>query len=261
LLGEDPHNTQWHFNGMSFYENNRYFKWNHEDLAANTTHLSLIVLACLITTFWLFKKHRLAGRATLILTIAFLQFLLFAAYLKWQPWHTRLHTPMFMLLISLVVLSIEGNRFMRTVFQIVFPFMLLYAVSVVVFNASRPLWTTDFTYDVHVSDNRYRKYFPYSADQFNEFSSVSAHAYNQGRSNIGLIYGSNSQEYVLYRYRDDAPFRTFHLRVSNPTSIFEKNLILDAIISTSVDSAYVIQNGVKYINRTPNNTMVWFYQR
>jgi hypothetical protein len=72
-----------------------------EDLAGNGPHLSLIVLSAVAALVWgRFSRPRwlLLGVSAAIL----LGFLLFCLVLRWQPWHTRLQLPLFVLCSPLV---------------------------------------------------------------------------------------------------------------------------------------------------------------
>ena len=67
----------------------------HEALAGNPLHVALITLALVtILVRSSFRDHRTTATYCLGLLLAFLAF---CALLKWQPWHTRLHLPLFVL--------------------------------------------------------------------------------------------------------------------------------------------------------------------
>lgn len=80
-----------------------------EDVTPNTFHLMMI---CFITLYF-FTSKRL--REALVFkeypVVLISMFLLFCLFLKWQPWHSRLHLPMFVLwspfIGSLIASSIE----------------------------------------------------------------------------------------------------------------------------------------------------------
>lgn len=71
----------------------------HEDAMANTIHL-LIIFATMGVLLFDRRGHSLEIIAYASgLTLAFI---LFCAYLRWQPWHTRLHLPLFVLWSAIV---------------------------------------------------------------------------------------------------------------------------------------------------------------
>ena len=65
-----------------------------EDATGNSLHLLLIAAAILSLTF----RKETRNRETVALAAALVAgLILFSAYLRWQPWHMRLHLPLFVL--------------------------------------------------------------------------------------------------------------------------------------------------------------------
>lgn len=77
----------------------------HEDLAPNGLHLLLIVAA--VVAVWC---RRAAGRLRAYSACLVLAFLLFCLLLRWQPWHSRLHLPLFVLGAPVVGVVLEPQR-------------------------------------------------------------------------------------------------------------------------------------------------------
>ena len=92
VMGEDVNDPRatWDFTMFHVTEMNR-----HEALAGNPLQLGLFLLATFILAFsWFRTNHHRAGTFALAVIAGFI---LFSAYLKWQPWHTRLLLPCFVL--------------------------------------------------------------------------------------------------------------------------------------------------------------------
>jgi len=66
----------------------------HEATAGNPLHAALIVMVCWILLAGRWRKLRPAAALAVGLIAAFV---LFCAIFRWQPWHTRLHLPLFVL--------------------------------------------------------------------------------------------------------------------------------------------------------------------
>jgi 4-amino-4-deoxy-L-arabinose transferase-like glycosyltransferase len=79
----------------------------HEDHAANLPHLLLVGLGAAAGLLGgLGRRLRVAGLGAAVL----LGFLLFCLLLRWQPWHTRLHLPLFVLCAPLVAVGLGRCR-------------------------------------------------------------------------------------------------------------------------------------------------------
>ncbi|MGC4054523.1 MAG: hypothetical protein QM757_36045 [Paludibaculum sp.] len=90
-LGQAPDDPQSLWPGTSFHL--QPFYWGEGGMS-NTAHLLLYLgLALLAALGW-----RKPGSRTLLALWAStaIAFLLFSGYLRWQPWHTRLHLPIFL---------------------------------------------------------------------------------------------------------------------------------------------------------------------
>jgi len=112
----------------------------NDNLTGDFHHLLLILLALLT---WAFPKARRKCPCRLPLLLAALvglSFLLFCAYLRWQPWHARFHLPYFLLLLPVagVTLVLAWSPWpVRTVAGGLFALALV----CIGWNRSRPLLT------------------------------------------------------------------------------------------------------------------------
>lgn len=90
-LGEDPDDKQSLWPGTRFHL--QPFYWGEGGMS-NTAHLLLYVGLALAAVFgWRKPESRLSLALWASTGVAFL---LFSGYLRWQPWHTRLHLPIFL---------------------------------------------------------------------------------------------------------------------------------------------------------------------
>jgi hypothetical protein len=82
---------------------------HHEDYAGNFWQVVLI-LVCIFLYLIFLKKSALITIYMLLLVVAFL---IFCGVLRWQPWHSRLHLPLFLLWAPVIGLIMEQMREVR----------------------------------------------------------------------------------------------------------------------------------------------------
>jgi|GEM_PF-653092 len=132
VIGADPNDpkTTWPFVRLE----PPYFS-THENLAGNPVHLLLAVL-CLA---WLALGRKSAARPALCLGLgAAAAFVAFCWAFRWQPWHTRLHLPLFVAFGPPVgvATALAWNRWKSWALA---TFLLVYAAPFALFNEIRPL--------------------------------------------------------------------------------------------------------------------------
>lgn len=131
LAPEDPRNT-W---PEAKYQPTSLF--GHEAVAGNPVHLILVV-ACVIALSLGLRKHH--SKALVYALGPLVAFLAFCWIFRWQPWHTRLHLPMFTAAAPAVGCAIE--RSCRRWQAALAGFLLVYAAPYAVGNALRPIVPT-----------------------------------------------------------------------------------------------------------------------
>lgn len=102
IAADDPRTT---FMNRSFGVS----RWAYdEDLSGNPLHL-LLALAALVM---ILARPSLRRRRDLLIYSACLfgGFVLFCAYLRWQPWHSRLHLPLFVLGTAVIAAALDDLR-------------------------------------------------------------------------------------------------------------------------------------------------------
>ncbi len=92
FLGVTPEDPRTTWPGMRF---EAPLEWIHEDLSGNFLH-ALLILICLVAVAMPQVRQQLPDLARHILLIA-ASCVLFATLLKWTPWSSRLHLPIFLL--------------------------------------------------------------------------------------------------------------------------------------------------------------------
>jgi len=106
----------------------------HEDYAGNPLQLFLLVIA-LVVIFLGSKKKNFSQLKIYTVCIG-LAFALFCFLLKWQPWHSRLHTPLFIL--AAVPIAMALNQLIKN-WKATSVGLFCLGLPWVVFNDTRPL--------------------------------------------------------------------------------------------------------------------------
>ncbi|GAB2517669.1 hypothetical protein GCM10027085_04200 [Spirosoma aerophilum] len=205
---------------------------NNEDNASSFLHI-LWLTASII---WLIRQNKLPNRVSyFVLTATIITaFILFCFYLRWQPWHSRLHTTLFLLSspIGAVCLVSALDK------KIQWPYWL-FILSASVFaltNPFRPLITLPpLTQRISFLDSREQKYFVNEPQNYATFNQI-ASLLNQKRSDrdttrVGLFLIENSFDYMWYQ-KLKGPILLYHIRVQTASRLLDTHPPADYIIST-----------------------------
>jgi hypothetical protein len=122
-------------------------------------------------------------------------FLLFCAYLKWQPWHTRLHLPLLVLLIPAIAAVIDQG-WPRAIAGPVAVVALIAAIPALLANPTRPLLGS---YSV-LTTPRLTQYFASAAlyDEQAIYERVARQIAERGCQRIALKMTHDDREYLLW---------------------------------------------------------------
>ncbi len=185
----------------------------HDGLAGNLVHSMLIAVSCAM----LLRGRALRRRADLLAYAAALvaAFLLFSSYLKWQPWHSRLHLPLFVLWSPCIAVIWESYRRMT---GILVALLLVLSVPWVVYNNSRPLLGPDTV----LSSSRVDQYFSDRTGLREPYVTAMRELRDTGCSRIGLWIGGDGGEYPVWILAGQAggerQARIEHINVKNESA-------------------------------------------
>lgn len=257
FLGIDVNDIRITWPGTRFYIPSSL----HEDDAGNFLHLLLIVFTVII----FLKSNRIRKIPNLMSygIVVIGASMLFALCLKWQPWHSRLHLPFFVLWAPFMamVLSQINNPFKQkpawALITLIGFMLMLFSVPWVFWNDTRrsfgkkSIFTTSRV-DRYFSNRRYLKNAYVGASNYIKF-------HEKGCTQIGLILGEDDWEYpfvVFVQKKDNSPFRIEHVNVSNVSSLkYAKNPFNNFSPSVIVDFSDTQNN--KIINKDTVYVKKW----
>lgn len=232
----------------------------HEDLVPNLINF-ILVLICffqlILSCFTNFKKNKIA---LLFGSIILIQAILFAAYLKWQPWHTRLHIPIFLLSVPLIIISAKNSKWYRYVVIASIPFLAYGFCFYSLFNRIRPLVKNrPYTLNIKIEDSRYKKYFSNQLHLYPEYFEIASKIYDESPKKIGLTL--TDWEYpVLYNNYYNRT-KVVALKVNNISNKIPQDLSNIDVLVTDYKSEFIEIEGKKYLNQTPDHTYLWYYKK
>jgi 4-amino-4-deoxy-L-arabinose transferase-like glycosyltransferase len=210
----DPRTTLFHsccpfrINGFSTFE----------DLAGNPIHLGLMMLS--LALLFASREQQGARDLTAYATVLTVAFLIFCAYLKWMPWNSRLHLPLFVLWSPLISVVLLRRASYKTAPLIII--LLMVASTVYVFrNEIRPLIGFGPNSTVLNTSRVARLLKPYT--KLRDHYPGAAHVVETLRcSDVGLLIGDNDLEYpfwVLLPKTNRQRLRIEHINVTNVSAV------------------------------------------
>ena len=253
-------------NVFDYKFNVNHFWKNHEDSQPNFMHFSLFMLACGLYFFYLVKKKiPLRSIGTLIFILILIQFLTLNAIIRWEPWNSRIHTPLFYEMILFIVLIFSKIEFNKLKFQyLVLIVFIPYSFYVVIFNYSRPLVNLKgITANTSIFENRYKKYFTNRPEVYVEYKKLySKLVHFKKTTNIGLIADIDAWEYpIACVHFKNSLILTEHINSNNESKKYKKKMNFDYIYSTYLNKDTIHYENTIYKNITPKNKSIYFYKK
>ena len=192
VLGVPINDIATNFNGLSF----KLEKWqHHEDTTSNFFQLLLFFIALLL---FLKNRKKLPKLSWLLFLFPLVEFLLFSFILKWQPWHTRLQMPIFLMIPFFIAYIIDFSFKSIELFPkkliIPFSFIVGYSVLVLLLNPTRPIISNS---KVNVNDVRFKKYCANYLSYEKDFR-LARFYLKKYEGKTGVEIGGDMWEYLLY---------------------------------------------------------------
>jgi hypothetical protein len=179
-----------------------------EDAASNGAHLILIGMSFGAAVIW-----RRPRRLVIYTVAVVVSFLAFSAIFRWQPWHTRLELPLFVLAAPVVGLALQRRRLLG---PLVGFGLLAMAWFTILFNASRPPIGGR---DVFRTE-RTTQFFVDRRDLEAGYRAAASRIKNLGCRRIAVWFARDAAEYPLW-VLTGAPWngvRIEHFNAEDPTA-------------------------------------------
>ena len=206
-LGIDVSDGRTSYYGTSFTMQKRP---RSEGYVGNPAHL-LVLAAALV----LLLRRKRSERASLGLYAVSLlaAFVLFCAYLRWQPWNTRLHLPLFVLGAGLAAAVLEARTRARTMY-IIATLLFIACLPVLLANTMRPIVSSVPIWSIP----REQRYFiEMQGEQYPAYVTVARLLASRDCSTVGLITSWAEMEEPLWevmRNRSAKPVHVKHVAVT-----------------------------------------------
>jgi hypothetical protein len=185
-----------------------------EDLAGNPVHLGLMMISLVL--LFASREQRTARDLIAYATTLVVSFLVFCLYLKWQPWHSRLQLPLFVLWSPLIALVLFKGRGYRIGVYVV-PLLMAGSTWYVFRNEIRPfvgIGPESTVFNTSRTDRLLKRH-----SDFRDQYVGAAHFVEMSRcSSVGLLIPDDQPEYpfwILLKQERQQSIRIEHVDVRN----------------------------------------------
>lgn len=191
VLGSQLNNPKTTWPGTSF----RIPFTLHEDSAGNLCHMGLLIISiiCLCISWRQGGRRgntKLAWCTGAIAAAA----VLYCWILKWQPWASRLHTPLFLLCAPLLAYgTMYLARWNKVIPWVIVCGLFLYSIPFALANSSRSLLSAEW-----YTKGRQELYFNNKEHLYDEYSGIVNVLENKNADEVGLYFGGDDWEYPLW---------------------------------------------------------------
>ena len=252
------------------YKFNVVQNWkNHEDSQPNFIHTILFLISTLVYIYYLLsKKIKLLSFSTMILGIIVFQFLFLNTIIRWEPWNTRIHTPLFaeMIIFMIIIFNqINKKTLMKGILNICVFICLIYGFFIILFNHTRPfIQNSKFTSNINLSSSRFDKYFSNQPEAAKEFSVLYRKLLKcTKKTHVGYISHIDGWEYPISMvYLENKKIKTEHIRVENQSKNYTKNHEnFDFIFSSYLNQDTIMIGNKIFENQNKNNKHIFVYEK
>ena len=236
---------------------------NYEENVPNYMHLYLFLFSVVLLGYNIrVRKTATSPVSLLIVGVILLQFVLFSALLKWQPWHSRLLVSIFMLTVPFVcyVIGVYTSSHVLSS-ALVMPF-IFFGMNMLVSNRTRPLnLKKPWQREMFQSGRFSRQFMATDKQEYLDYKAVREAFSPMKDKRLGLIINEHIILYTLLRDTYDSAIHPIYVNAENPS---RKIGILpcrpEYILSNTIRKTGLGFSGAWYQNATPANKFIWLYR-
>jgi hypothetical protein len=186
-----------------------------EDTAGSPAHLLLIITSCLLL-IWTWTRVTASNKDPRIYALVLIAaFVIFSVYLRWNPWHGRLHLSM-LFLWSPFVAVILTRKLNHRLLSLLLILLVIYALPYLIQNQSRPLVGESSI----ISTSRLDLYFVKQQRIRTAYNRAVDVIVDNCITDVGIDIGGDEWEYPIWTLFDDRGWepRIEHVNVHNPSA-------------------------------------------
>lgn len=222
---------------ISFFE--EWLGYN-EDTQGNFFHFALILFAG--GSLFFGEKNALFFKRIVYFCVCGSAFLLFCYLLRWQEWHSRLHCPLFMLLMPFCAVALDMKKI--RIFAFLMPLIII-SILCTLLNFRKPVLPIQRGLS---TQNRKTLYTSENAT----YERIAAYIANQKHHNVGLKIRADDVDYLFWEFLKAnlslQPVRIKHVNVTNTSAkaLIKNDFTPSCVISTTDSSTVLMADGYKY---------------
>jgi hypothetical protein len=205
----------------------------HEDMAGNPIHMLLALLSLAFI-----GARRQYSQRTWYAVGLLLGGCLYCLCFTWQPWASRLHTPLFALAAPVIAIALTqyAKRINRYIAVTAIVFMVLYSLLFALRNQTRPLLS-----QVWQQNDRMQLYFINRPNLYESYGRAMHILEKAEVQDVGLYVGSDDWEYPFWVFakassRFHANIRFRHVGVNDQSKILQTLTHLPAYVVATINT-------------------------
>jgi len=198
----------------------------HEDTAGNLIHMFIVLMSImLLPILWGQRYH--TGAIWYAISVM-LGAIFYCWILKWQPWASRLHTPLFAMAAPLLVMTITSDigGIRKSIGYAILSCMVIYSLPFALHNQSRSLVSLQWN-----RKDRMELYFQNRAHLLHDYIDAMNIVEKAGVREVGLYLDRGDWEYpfwvvALQKEKNGRTISFRHVGVSNVSRMLEEDTFL-----------------------------------
>lgn len=199
-------------NPNTTYPNTKFKVTNYPNGEGDAPNVLNFLLGVMAFMYLLYRRKEWSANKWWMGLIALItiQFLLFCLYLRWQPWHTRLHITMFIIACPLLAFFFKEKIQSKLLQQLIILGFATYAMGIMLINTPRPIVSIpNLTSDISIVDKRYKKFFVAKPALYEDYESIRSFI-SQKQPKVIINLNGLIHEYPLFDNIFKEGFKVFN---------------------------------------------------